>query len=148
MFVRSGLIIVLLLSIAGCIRSYDEKDLEEAGKAIRDGDQQKLASLLDAHHDLANAVGEDHGSDGRTTAPLIMAAEAGNTQAVRLLLDHGANPNLRDTDDKVPLYAAVQADHLETARVLLERGANVSLRPDAASHRGSARSPGGGEKLD
>jgi ankyrin repeat protein len=43
---------------------------------------------------------------------------------LRVLLEHGANPNGRDTDDNTPIYYAVTPDHF---RILLEFGANTKV---------------------
>ena len=59
-------------------------------------------------------------------APIANAAAAGRLDIVQLLLDHGADPNLRE-DQYAPkgraLYSAVHHGHLEIAKLLLERGA-------------------------
>jgi ankyrin repeat protein len=68
--------------------------------------------------------------------PLLIAAEAGNIGAVRLLLDRGANVNLLSFSLRrqngltalSPLSVAVGRRHLEVARLLLARGADVNLK--------------------
>ena len=55
------------------------------------------------------AVGPDRGADMMLTmgsTPLLRAAKAGDVAAVRLLLDHGANPNLANIQGVTPLMAA------------------------------------------
>jgi ankyrin repeat protein len=55
---------------------------------------------------------------------LAYAAQEGNLEAVRLLLDHGVSVDL-GKDDTSPLEYAVQADKMETAQLLIARGANL-----------------------
>lgn len=62
----------------------------------------------------------------RELTPLHYAAEAANTEAVRTLLDCGAEVDSRSHSRSTPLYRAVRGGGLETVRVLLERGAGVS----------------------
>jgi ankyrin repeat protein len=61
-----------------------------------------------------------------TGGPLIQSAAKGRLQIVKLLLEGGADPNLRE-EGNAPngraLYAAVYRGHLEVARLLLEHGA-------------------------
>jgi len=60
---------------------------------------------------------------------LHLAANLGQSAIARMLLDHGAAPNIRDAKRAtVPLHAACSEGHLVLARMLLARGANVSSR--------------------
>ena len=55
------------------------------------------------------AVGPDRGADLMLTigaTPLLRAAKAGDAEAVRLLLEHGANPNLPNLQGITPVMAA------------------------------------------
>ena len=55
------------------------------------------------------AVGPDRGADMMLTigaTPLLRAAKAGDVEAVRLLLAHGANPNLPNIQGVTPVMAA------------------------------------------
>lgn len=57
---------------------------------------------------------------------LHAAAQRGQVDAVRLLLEHGADPNAReDGDNTYALHWAAAQRHLETVRVLLDAGADV-----------------------
>jgi ankyrin repeat protein len=47
---------------------------------------------------------------------------------VRLLLDHGADVNVRDNDSTTPLYCALQEGHLEVVQLLLGCGAGADAR--------------------
>jgi hypothetical protein len=57
--------------------------------------------------------------------PLVRAVEVGNVDMVRLMLEHGADPNYNPFN--TPLMAAVRRRHLHIARLLIEHGADVNL---------------------
>lgn len=58
---------------------------------------------------------------------LIEAAQNGNADRVKLLIQQGANVNVRATDDWLtPLIAASRAGHLEAVKVLLHAGADIN----------------------
>jgi ankyrin repeat protein len=58
------------------------------------------------------------------TTRLVAAAEAGNLDVVRALLDAGANPDTPDADDNGSLEAASLEGHESVVRLLLDRGAD------------------------
>lgn len=69
--------------------------------------------------------------------PLHLAAESGDVNLVRLLLDHGADVNARaHSFENQPggsaLHMAAAAGNLDVARLLLDRGANVNLQSSGA----------------
>lgn len=51
-----------------------------------------------------------------------------NPALVKALLEHGADPNVRDTSGRTPLIFACSNHHLETAQVLLEHGADPNAQ--------------------
>ena len=59
---------------------------------------------------------------------LMVAAKAGHTEVVRVLLEGGADPNIQDTTGVTTLMAAAQAGRTEVARVLLEGGADPNIQ--------------------
>lgn len=109
---------------------------------------KKNPALLNAHDDvgdtpLKRAVGAlfpnptlikfllDQGAEVNQTGfwgtALHTAAAKGNKPMVALLLDHGANPNLRDHYGRTPLDLSLFFRHADVARLLLAHGA----RPNA-----------------
>jgi ankyrin repeat protein len=78
------------------------------------------------------------------TKPLLRAALYGDLDTMRRLLEHGADPNLPNSEHATALMYAV--DDLEKTRLLLEHGANPNARSDegmtplliAASRAGSS----------
>ena len=57
-------------------------------------------------------------------SPLIGAARQGQLEAVRVLLDRGADPNMPVLGDGSPLIGAAARGHLEVVSLLLDRGAD------------------------
>ena len=63
--------------------------------------------------------------------PLLFAARQGHIDAVKALLDAGADVNQVSTGDKTsPLLMAIINGHFDLAKFLLERGADVKLASD------------------
>jgi ankyrin repeat protein/uncharacterized glyoxalase superfamily protein PhnB len=87
-------------------------------RACRAGDVTVLRALLQAEPALARAR-VANGSTGLHLA-------AAHPDALRLLLEHGADPNARDSgDNATALHFAAAAGHTGSVRVLLDAGADV-----------------------
>ena len=71
----------------------------------------------------------EHGADvdtiggWRKNTPLSYAAEKGDTELCKLLLEHGAEVNAEDKNGKMPLHLAKEEGHTETCKLLLQYGA-------------------------
>jgi ankyrin repeat protein len=61
-------------------------------------------------------------------APLLQAAETGDTGIAKLLLDEGADINGRDGQGTTPLHLAACCGHVEMVKLLLANGANANAR--------------------
>ncbi|HKT86919.1 MAG TPA: ankyrin repeat domain-containing protein [Candidatus Sulfotelmatobacter sp.] len=90
---------------------------DSAGK----GDLARINTLLDAHPELIN----ERGGEGVRTA--LHQAVFGNSEAaVKLLLERGANPNIRcEGDNAYPLHFAVEKHRFAIVRLLVEHGADT-----------------------
>ena len=90
------------------------------------GDMERVKQLLGEDPASANRVSEYVTYYLGSGAPLKNAAAKGHVEIVRLLLQHGADPNLRE-EGIAPhghaLYSAAANGHHEVARILLEHGA-------------------------
>lgn len=102
----------------------------EAVKALREaagrGDLDRLAALLDTDPDLINA----RGGPGTRTA-LHSAVFGRQEAAVKFLLEHGADPNIRcEGDYAFPLHFAAEKQHFPIIRLLIEHGADPNGEGD------------------
>lgn len=60
-------------------------------------------------------------------APIQSAAAAGHTKIVIILLENGADPNVREQGGYTPLHAAAQNGDLDMISVLLNHGADLKI---------------------
>ncbi|XP_038716395.1 ankyrin-1 isoform X1 [Tripterygium wilfordii] len=74
---------------------------------------------------LSRGAEVDSESDAGT--PLIWAAGNDQEEAVKVLLEHQANPNAATEDDVTPLLSAVAAGSLACSNLLVQAGANVNI---------------------
>lgn len=94
--------------------------------AVKRGDLQRISSLLAEDPRLANARSD---TDVRGTFPLHVAAEFGQAEAARVLLEHGADVTLLDLEnDAIALGWAAFFGRPEVVAVLLEAGSEPSQR--------------------
>ena len=107
------------------------------------GDVERLRELLAEDSSRANAFAPD----GFT--PLGLAAFFGHSEAVRLLLENGADPNLASANAQrvAPLHSAVAGGKVEIVRMLLARGADVHARQDLGFTALHGAAVGGGEEM-
>lgn len=59
--------------------------------------------------------------------PLIMAIWGGHDQVTRLLLEAGANPNVKDSEGNSPLRFSVNQENVEVVKLLLKYGVQSTL---------------------
>lgn len=61
-------------------------------------------------------------------SPLMLASGMGQVDAMRLLLDRGADINAQNGDGYTPLMLATYCERLEVMRLLLDRGAGIEVQ--------------------
>jgi ankyrin repeat protein len=98
--------------------------------AIRGGDVDALRGLLDQHPGLADASIAQSTTKARTPLHLVTdwPGYFPNGPAItRLLLDHGADPNVAMVGrfPETPLHSAASSDDLDVAVVLVDGGAAI-----------------------
>ena len=108
--------------LKAAVEERQQDDVTRFFVACAGGDVEILRGMLAGDARLAHV--ERPGAPGWTG--LHEAAKAGHAGAVRLLLEHGADPNAREAGDNTyPLHwAAARADR-EIATVLLDAGGDV-----------------------
>ncbi|KGN60793.1 ankyrin-1 [Cucumis sativus] len=77
--------------------------------------------------------GPDVNSQSDAGTPLIWAAGHAQQEAVKLLLEHHANPNAETDDDITPLLSAVAAGSLACLDLLIQAGAKVNISAGGAT---------------
>ena len=114
------------------------------GEATLAGRQQRLVEQTADVELVARLLAEPgvdpnaaaHVSDGNghvdPYTPLTRAAELGHLEAVRLLVDAGADPGRADSDGATPLTNAAMNGYLEAAQLLLDAGADLDGSVDSA----------------
>jgi ankyrin repeat protein len=115
-----GAAIVFALLEAGARVSEEDGETTSLHEAARSGNTDILRALL-------ATAGKRHVNryDGDGCTPLMIAVEAGNVQAVRLLLEAGARVNAqRDVNSGCALRVAVASGTLEMVRMLAQAGAD------------------------
>ena len=112
----------LSLLVALLARASGEDCLLPVHKAAEQGDATRLASLLAKDKYLADA--ED--KCDTKIRPLILAANSGSYDSVRVLLEAGASPSVaHDGNGVTPLIAASVAGKPEIVDLLLTNKARV-----------------------
>ncbi len=91
---------------------------ERLRRAARSGEVEEIGRLV--------ASLPVDGTDDYGRTPLLLAAEAGQVDAVSVLLGHGASPGHADRNGDTALLLATRAGNAEIARLLLAAGAPVN----------------------
>lgn len=108
---------LVLLTFPMTARTRHNRDLHSA---IRKGDLVSVQYLLGIGID-PNTTTDEQGSPA-----LLNAALYGNAAMLRVLLEKGANPNVRDAGGATPLI--LSASDPEKARLLIQAGADVNAQ--------------------
>ncbi len=111
--------------LVGCLLTLGADYSASVAAAV--GDQERLEELIRLDSSVATRL------DTSRVSPLSRASRAGYLHIVRLLLDHGANPNIPEecAPEGRALYEACCANHFEVAKLLLEHGANPNAGVDS-----------------
>uniref|UniRef100_A0ACD5XGV2 Uncharacterized protein n=1 Tax=Avena sativa TaxID=4498 RepID=A0ACD5XGV2_AVESA len=93
-----------------------------------------IKGCLESCRFLVEESGVDVNSVSKTgRTPMLYAAQEGNVQIIRYLLDHGGDPAMPDERGSTPLHDVAMQGHSEAVRLLLSKGAPV----DPVDHRGA-----------
>jgi ankyrin repeat protein len=130
-------LIALVLNCAGANAwlidqvHHDPNTLEELLVRFASSRELEFIKKLLSLGVSANATGRISDPNSSVSSALIVAAECGNTDAVRLLLDNGADieakSNSRFKKDVTALMIAAHEGHSNILHLLIDRGAQLNV---------------------
>ena len=112
----------LLLRAGANVKAVNRFGLRPLALACTNGSAAMIERLLKAGDDANAAISPD----GDTA--LQMAARTGKVDAIRVLLDHGAQVNQTNPRGQTALMWAVSEKNADAAKLLISRGANVNAK--------------------
>ena len=116
-------VIRLLAREPDLVNAYSSDGFQPLGLACFFGNVDVAEYLVKAG---ASINSKSH--NGLKAAPLQSAAAGGHRKIVKMLLDHGADPNIREQWGHTALHAAAENGDEEMIRVLLYGGADLTLK--------------------
>jgi len=98
--------------------------MSELLKQVKDNNVKKVREYLDN-----GRFPDDYGDSVLHVTPLMIAAENGNLEIVKLLIEHGSDPNARQqAGGHNALINAIHGQHLEVVKYLLENHADPEVK--------------------
>ena len=95
------------------------------GQLVEHGDETKTRADRCCEKMYAKIVESNNGTKRNA---LIYATDGGYINIVRLLLDKGADINVKDRYDATPLIIATENEDTDMVQLLLDRGANTNIQ--------------------
>jgi len=114
----------LVLAIAALVCGVVPSQANNLHQAVLTNNVARLSKLIDS---LPHAIND---LDAGHMTPLNIAARLGNTEAVRLLIDAGADMTRGDAEGSTPLHLAAAGGHIEAMLVMLDKGASLDIQDD------------------
>lgn len=108
------------------VNAYSEDGYQPLGLACFCGQLEAAEFLIKASASLNSPSHND-----LKATPLQSAVAAGHIKIVTLLLDHDADPNVREQGGGTPLHTAARNGDSQIIRILLFNGANLAIRSQA-----------------
>jgi ankyrin repeat protein len=116
-------IIRLLARDPQLVNAYTEGGFQALGLACFFGHLDSAEYLV-----KAGAAVNAQSRNGLKAAPIQSAAAGGHRKIVKMLLEHNADPNIREQGGYTPLHAAAQNGDEEMIRILLYGGADLTIK--------------------
>jgi len=117
--------LMMSVAIVGSLPKFKERRQRYFAEAAADGNLHRMQ--------LLNLAGVSVNSRDGRSAPLFLAASEGRLNAVRYLLDHGAELNALDSTGNTALTEATFYGHASVIKELLVRGANINSLTSAGT---------------
>ena len=109
---------MMSIAIVGSLPKFKDRRQRYFAEAATDGNLRRMQ--------LLNLAGVSVNSRDGRGAPLLLAASEGRLNAVRYLLDQGADLNALDSTGNTALTEAIYYGHVSVVKELLLRGANIN----------------------
>jgi ankyrin repeat protein len=116
------------------VKAHISRDPQLINAYAEDGFQPLGLACFFGHYETAEFIikfGADvnsHSKNPLSAAPIQSAAAAGHVKIVMLLLNNGADPNVREQGGYTPLHAAAQNGDTQMIRALLLKGAHIHAK--------------------
>lgn len=95
-------------------------DTRKLFKACGKGDVTTVKAILSANKTLDLSSMDEEGN-----TPMHFAAVGGHADVVKILIEHGANVEVKSRDGFTPMHSVAQGDHSKVLELLIEKGAHV-----------------------
>ena len=126
----AGLVLAVSVVMAGCGGSEQSGGTSRATGAAQEVAPETTAPPAGRATEESATTMQVSQADEETNAELIEAAERGDTEAVKKLLEEGASVRARDAGGRTALVAAAYGNHMEASQALIEAGADVNAKDD------------------
>jgi len=113
----------LLAADPGQVNAFSADGFQPIGLAAFFKQPQAAQILLENNADVNSPS-----HNAQKVPPLNSACASGSLEIAGMLLEHGADPNLRQEGGFVPLHNAAQNGLAELIELLLDHGAEINLR--------------------
>ncbi len=100
-----------------------ESPLVQVMNAIHNNDLSRLTALLNLHREIIN-----QGDESKKNTPLHLAAFRKNSEAVKILLARGANPDQPNSDGNTSLHYGAWWGDGDSMGLMIRAGAGVNAR--------------------
>jgi ankyrin repeat protein len=114
--------LILSFSVVSVLPSARARRQNNFARAAADGSLSRMRLLYMA--------GANVNSRGSCCAPLFLAAGEGRLEAVRYLLDHGADVNVAEAQGRTPITEAAFFGRADVIKELVLRGADINAISD------------------
>jgi ankyrin repeat protein len=115
---RNRILMICAALFMACIATGADSSFDKLYSAIRSNDLGQMKAVLDG-----GTRADAEGPDGIT--PLMVAAEAGSVEAMKMLIERGVDVNARNTAGSTALMWSVT--DVKKVRLLLDHGADVNV---------------------